>query len=360
MTDPLKRLQEFGQSFWYDNIHRGLITAGGLQRLIDEDGLRGVTSNPTIFEKAIAGSADYQDAIQVLVREGLDAKALFEALSIEDIQSAADLLRPVYDGTQGADGLVSLELPPALAHDTEGSVAEAHRLFRKVDRPNVMIKVPGTREGIPAVERLISDGININITLLFSLARYEEVMEVYIRGLERRVQEDRPVDGVASVASFFVSRVDTAVDRALDALLKTTRNAGERARLEGLKGKAAIANAKLAYQRFKATFNDKRFKALEAAGARVQRPLWASTSTKNPAYRDVLYVEELIGPNTINTMPTQTIEAFRDHGRLRPSLEEDVEGARRTLKELAEVGVDMHAVTEKLQVDGVKAFGESY
>lgn len=358
--NPLVQLQRYGQSFWYDNIHRRLFTSGELQRLIDEDGLRGMTANPTIFEKAISEGTEYDEAIRALAAEGHSPLHIYEALATEDVRQAADFFRPIYEETGGGDGFVSLEVSPALAYDTQATIAEAHRLWDKVNRPNLMIKVPATPPGIPAIEQLLYDGLNINITLMFSLAHYDQVANAYLNALERRQQENKPLDHIASVASFFVSRIDTKVDRLLQAKIEKATSPGEREALRRLLGKAAIASAKLAYQRFKQVFNGPRFARLKAHGARLQRPLWASTSTKNPAYRDTYYVEELIGPNTVNTMPPVTIEAFRDHGVVRPTLEEKLDEAHAVMDWLVEVGIDLGQVTQELQVEGVKAFADSF
>jgi len=357
--NPLRQLQQYGQSFWYDDIQRGLITSGKLRQTIDEDGLRGMTANPTIFNKAISDSHDYDDAIMTLIKDDKRPVEIYEALATEDVRLAADVFRPIYEQTGGSDGFVSLEVAPELAYDTEGSIAEAHRLWQEVDRPNLMIKIPATREGIPAIEQLLYDGLNINITLMFSLDHYEQVSNAYLNALERRVKENKPVNRIASVASFFVSRVDTKVDKQLQTKLQQTSAPGEQAALRRLLGKAAIANAKLAYQRFKQVFTSPRFAALKARGARVQRPLWASTSTKNPAYRDVYYVEALIGPDTIDTIPPATADAFRDHGVVRPTLEAGLDEARVVMDWLAEVGIDIDQVTQELQTEGVKAFADS-
>ena len=349
--NPLKELEKRGQSIWLDYIRRSLMTSGELGRLIREDGLRGVTSNPTIFEKAISGSKDYDDALRVRLGEDphADAAVLFEMLAIEDIQKAADAFRPVYESTQGADGFVSLEVSPRLAHDTEGTLAEARRLWKALDRPNVMIKVPATPEGISAIAALIGEGINVNVTLMFSLAHYEAVAQAYLRGLEQASEPQR----VASVASFFVSRVDTAVDRKLEEI-------GTREAL-ALRGQAAVANAKMVYRRFREIFNGDSFAALRERGARVQRPLWASTGTKNPAYSDALYVEELIGTDTVNTVPPATLDAFGDHGRVRGStVEEGQAEAEETLSRLAALGIDLDGITENLQADGVSSFAASF
>ncbi len=348
--NPLVELQKFGQSFWYDNINRDLIVSGRLKRMIDEDGLRGMTSNPTIFEKAIGGSTDYDADLRDLVARGLSVPEIYEELAVSDIGAAADLFRPLYDRTKGDDGYVCWEVSPKLAHDTDKTIAEAERLWKKAGRPNVMIKVPATPAGIPAIERLIGAGLNINVTLMFSVATYEQVAEAYIRGLEKLAREGRDVTRTASVASLFVSRVDTAVDKLLE-------KAGAP---EELRGKAAIANSRLLYQRFREIFHGPRFAALRAKGARAQRLLWASTSTKNPKYSDVLYAEALIGPETVDTMPDATIAAFRDHGRVRGTLEGGLEEARRTLDRLAQAGVDMPAVMQQLQDEGVKLFADSF
>jgi transaldolase/glucose-6-phosphate isomerase len=348
--NPLKELQQYGQSFWLDYIRRSLITGGELERLVKEDGLRGVTSNPTIFQKAIAGSSDYDDTLKNIIEADPHVKAqtLYEKLAIEDIQLAADVLRAVYEETDGADGFVCLELSPDLAHDTKGSIEEARRIWREVGRSNLMVKVPATSEGIPVIESLIAEGINVNITLMFSLAHYEAVAQAYWRGLERCSDPHR----VASVASFFVSRVDKAVDKALEGV-------GTPEALD-LRGKIAIANAKVVYKRFKELFCGERWEKMEKKGARVQRPLWASTSTKNPAYADVLYAEELIGAGTINTMPPATLNAFRDHGQLRSAIGEGVEEAEASLRRLASLGVDLEAITKELQEEGVDSFAESF
>jgi transaldolase / glucose-6-phosphate isomerase len=358
--NALKALQTYGQSVWLDYIGRHLITSGELQRLIDDDGLRGMTSNPAIFEKAISGSADYAASLTALAGLNLDAVGLYERLAIHDIQDAADILRPVYEETRRGDGYVSLEVSPNLAHDTQGTIQEARRLWQTVGRPNIMIKVPATPAGLPAIEQLISEAINVNVTLLFSQAVYEHVAQAYIAGLQRLAAQGGDVGQVASVASFFISRIDTAIDAQAQARLKTATTAQERTLLRSLMGKVAIANGKLTYQRYKAIFRGTSWEALAAEGARKQRVLWASTSTKNPQYRDVMYVEELIGPDTVNTMPPATLEAFRDHGRLHASLEADVEVAHDTMEVLEQVGISMTEVTEKLLEDGVRLFAEPF
>ena len=356
--NPLYELTEQGTSVWLDNMRRSLVTSGQLQRMIDEDALQGMTSNPTIFEKAIGGSSDYDDTIRKLIAEGKSGEELMLDLVVEDIQLAADVMKPVYDRTQRKDGYISIEVLPRVANDTDATVAMAHDLFKRVGRPNIFVKIPATPEGLPAIERCIGDGLNINITLLFSVKVYEKVARAYIRGLQRRLHEGKPVD-MASVASFFVSRVDSKVDAALEERIRAASTDQEKQRLQRLLGKAAIANAKLAYQVFKKVFGEPEFEELRREGARVQRCLWASTSTKNPHYSDVLYVEELIGPETVNTMPDQTLKAFREHGEVRPSLEENVDAARQLMRELDALGIDMEKVTYELEVEGVKAFGES-
>jgi transaldolase/glucose-6-phosphate isomerase len=357
---PAFAIQRLGQSIWMDNIRRDWLVSGEFKRLIDEEGVTGVTSNPTIFEKAITGSDAYDAGLRALVGEGASPSEIFEALAVEDVRNAADLLRPVYNRTHGADGFVSIEVTPTLAHDTNASIEEARRLWSALDRPNVMVKIPGTRAGLPAIEQLLAEGININITLLFAIARYEEVMERYLSALERRLAAGERIDRIASVASFFVSRVDTAVDAIIDAWVKETSDAAERERLLALRGTAAIANAKIAYQRFKSTFAGARWQRLEAAGARLQRPLWASTSTKDPAYPDVYYVENLIGPHTVDTVPPQTLEALNDHGRVALTLEQNLDAAYAALRGLAEVGIDLDAVTERLEWEGVESFSKSF
>ncbi len=349
--NSLLELQNQGQSIWLDYIRRDLIQGGELKRLIEQDGLGGVTSNPSIFEKAIDGSTDYDEALRFAIAENphADARALFDALAIEDVRAAAGVLRPVYDRTSGADGFVSLEPPPQTTRDTAGTIAEARRLWRAVGRPNLMIKVVASPEGIPAVEALIAEGINVNITLMFSLRHYEAVANAYLRGLNRC---SKPGE-VASVASFFVSRVDTEVDRELEA------NGSPQAL--ALRGKIAVANTRLVYRRFREIFDGPAFATLRSRGARVQKPLWASTSTKNPNYSDVLYVEELIGPDTVNTLPPATLEAFRDHGRVRgATVLEGIEQAEAAVGRLSSLGIDFSAITQRLQIDGIAAFASAY
>ncbi len=354
MGNTIQELQALGQSVWYDNISRGTIESGELGRLIDL-GVSGLTSNPTIFEKAISGSTDYDTAMLELARADKSVDEIYETLAVEDIRSAADLLRPTYDRTNGADGYASLEVNPHLAHETETTVSEAKRLFAALDRPNVMMKVPATPEGIPAVHRLIGEGVNVNITLTFSLDAYRDVRQAYMAGLEDLDWSGGDVSRIASVASFFVSRVDTAVDALLDERLSQ----GDED-VQDLFGKAAIANAKLAYRDFKDDFEGERFAVLRSKGARVQRPLWASTSTKNPDYSDVLYPEELAGPDTVDTMPDATISAFLDHGKAEVALDKAVDTAEAALESLEEAGVSMEQVTAKLLADGVKSFSDSF
>jgi transaldolase/glucose-6-phosphate isomerase len=360
-TNPLKGLLKFGQSVWLDYIRRDLITSGELKRLIEEDGLRGMTSNPAIFEKAIAGSTDYAEILASLKsRSDLDAKARYEIIAIRDIQDAADILRPVYQESNQRDGYISLEVSPYLARDTQGTLEEARRLWKAVDRPNIMIKVPGTAEGIPAFEQLISEGINVNVTLLFSQEVYQQVAEAYIRGLDKFAATSADVKRIASVASFFISRIDNAVDAELSARLKSAKNSQEEQNLKGLLGKVAIANGKLAYQRYLNIFSGPLWDKLRNKGAQTQRVLWASTSTKNPAYPDILYVQELIGPDTVNTIPPATFDAFRDHGQPRETLTDGIDQAKQVMQDLAAVGISIDEVTDKLTDDGVRLFEEAF
>lgn len=348
MTKLHDLYEQQGQSVWIDYIRRQFILDGGLQAAVD-DGVRGVTSNPAIFEKAIAHSDDYDEQIQALVVAGKSTEEIYEALAIQDIQQAADILRPVYDESDGVDGYVSLEVSPTLANDTDGTVAEAHDLFAKVNRPNVMIKVPATDAGIPAIKMLIGDGVNVNVTLMFSLQDYDNVAGAYLDGLDILAESGGDLSNVASVASFFVSRVESDMDAAIEARGNTD-----------LAGKIAIANTRLAYKRFQECFSGERWDALVAKGARVQRPLWASTSTKNAAYSDVKYVEELIGPDTVNTMPPETKEAFKDHGTIARTIDVDVEQAQADIDKLAEIGVDYDAITQNLQDVGVEKFKKPF
>ena len=358
--NPLRSLNEHGQVVWLDFLSRRFIADGSLQRLIDEDGLAGATSNPSIFEKAIVGSRDYDAELIAAGRVGnLDERALFERIAVEDIRNAADVLRPVYNATRHRDGYISIEVSPYLAMRADATVEEARRLWRSVDRDNLMIKVPATRPGLSAIRQLTGEGINVNVTLLFSQKIYEGVVEAYLRGLEDLVARGGNPGRIASVASFFVSRIDTAVDKLLDARIDQTRDNAEHGALTSIRGKVAIANAKLAYQRYKRLFAGPRWEALRAKGARTQRLLWASTGTKNPEYSDVLYVEELIGPATINTMPLVTMDAFRDHGKIRASLEEDRPAARQVLKTLERLGISLDEVTDKVLDDGVQLFADA-
>jgi transaldolase/glucose-6-phosphate isomerase len=360
-TNRIRDLQTFGQSVWLDELRRSLFTSGEFQRLIDEDGLRGVTSNPSIFEKAIAGNAEYLDALRAIDRlDEMEPMALYEALAIDDIRRAADLLHPVYDATHRADGYVSLEVSPYLAHDTERTIAEARRLWRAVERDNLMIKVPASMEGLRAIRDLTSEGINVNITLLFGIERYEAVARAYMEGLSAFVQNGGDPARICSVASFFVSRIDTMVDEMISRRLATVTDVALRTSLTKLLGTVAIANAKLAYQRFLTLCRTPEWHALVARGAHPQRLLWASTSTKNPLYRDVRYVEELIGRDTVNTITPATLEAFRDHGRLRASLDEDIDDARATLEALERAGIPLTQVTDQLLEDGVTLFRKAF
>ncbi|MSQ24307.1 MAG: bifunctional transaldolase/phosoglucose isomerase [Chloroflexi bacterium] len=359
-TNSIRHLQDFGQSIWLDYLRRNFVAEGALGRMIDEDGLRGVTSNPAIFEKAIAGSTDYTSGLESLEQTGdHDAMSIYEHLAIEDIQAAADVLRPVYQATAGRDGYVSMEVSPYLARDTHGTIAEARRLWGEINRDNVMIKVPATPEGMPAITQLIGEGINVNITLLFDLDPYENVVEAYLAGLEQRQASGGDLSKIASVASFFVSRVDTSVDSAIAERLKTVDEA-EQSQLRSLLGKVAIANAKVAYERYQARFQGSRWDALAAKGARTQRLLWASTGTKNPNYRDVMYIEELIGADTVNTVPPATLDAFRDHGEASATLQEDLASAHATLEELQQSGIVLSDLTDKLLDEGVKLFAEAF
>jgi transaldolase len=352
--NPLQQLKTLGQSFWLDYIRRDLIAGGGLKRLIAEDGLRGMTSNPAIFEKAITESHDYDADIRTMALAGLDEKAIYEMLSRRDVQSAADLFRPLYDRTDGVDGYVSLEVDPHLAHDTRGTVREARRLWGALNRPNVMIKVPATREGLPAISELISEGINVNVTLLFGLPRYRQVVDAYLSGMEARLAQVDSVVHVASVASFFLSRIDTLVDPLLDQLIARGGEKGGLARQ--VHGQVAVASAKMAYQIFLEIFGGDRFAALAAQGALVQRLLWASTGTKSPEYSDVKYIEAIIGPDTVNTIPVETLNSFRDHGVPDARLEQDVEKAAGILARLPELDIRIDAVTQQLEDEGLEKF----
>jgi len=358
-ANPLRALGALEQSVWLDYIRRSLLEGGELRRLIEEDGVCGVTSNPSIFEKAIAGGLEYADILEG-AGASTDAVALYERLAVRDIRDAADLLRPVYDRSGKRDGYVSLEVSPLLAADREGTLTEARRLWAAVDRPNLMIKVPGTGEGIAAVRQLIGEGINVNVTLLFALEAYEQAAEAYIAGLEGLLARGGDPAAVASVASFFVSRIDASIDADLDARLSPSTPAPERRLLQSLRGKVAIANAKLAFQRYQELFRGPRWRALAARGAQTQRLLWASTGTKDQSYSDVLYVEELIGPDTVNTMPPATLAAFRDHGRPRASLGEDLDGARQVMRRLGEAGISLKETTDALLAQGIRLFADAF
>ena len=356
--NPLQKLEDFGQSPWLDFIRRHLITSGELQRLIDEDGLKGVTSNPAIFDKAIEGSDDYDEAIRALANQNKSVEEIYQNITVEDIQWAADVFYPLYEKVDGKDGYVSLEVNPHLARDTDGTLAEARRLWKTAGRPNIFIKVPATKEGLPAIQQLLSEGINVNVTLLFGLPRYEEVAEAYIAGLEERAKKGEPIARVASVASFFLSRIDVLVDPRLE---KMMAGGGDQATAaKNLHGQVAVASAKMAYHHYKRIFGQDRFKALADKGARPQRVLWASTSTKNPDYSDIKYVEPLIGPNTVNTMPMETLEAYRDHGNPAPRLEEGVDEAAAVLQRLPELGIDLKQVTQQLVEEGIEKFNKPF
>ncbi len=360
-NNPIKALPSLGQSIWYDNIQRSMLRSGKLNRLIEEDDLRGITTNPAIFQKAIAESNDYDDSLAHLCHEfsAQSSEENFISLAVEDIQETADILRPVYERTKGEDGMVSIEVSPLLAYDTDGSIAEGKELFARIGRPNVMIKIPATKAGIPAIEELIASGINVNATLLFSVERYVEVAEAYIRGIRRRYEKGADTCKIASVASFFVSRVDAAVDKAL-AERAVGANSQERSQLESLAGKVAIANAKIAYLRYQKLFSETDFGELHKSGALNQRLLWASTGSKNPAYSDIIYVQSLIGPDTVNTVPPATYEAFKNHGKAESTLLQEIEHAEDILNQAKEIGIDMDAITRRLEEEGVAAFAKAY
>ena len=359
IENPLKQLARFGQSIWLDYIRRSLMTSGDLRRMVEEDGLGGMTSNPSIFEKAMGG-AEYADYLAELRKDKtLDAKGIYEGLAIRDIQDAADVLRPVYDRTKRHDGYVSLEVAPYLAYKTQETIDEALRLWKAVDRPNLMIKIPGTPAGVPAIETVLREGVNVNVTLLFSQDMYEEVAWAFVRALEQRAAKGQELAGIAGVASFFVSRIDSAVDALIDERLPQA-TLEQKKLLESVRSKVAIANAKLAYERYQRIFSGPRWEVLAVKGAQTQRALWASTSTKNPKLRDVLYIEELIGKDTVNTIPPATYDAFRDHGVPRASLTEDVEGARTVMTNLAQAGISIETVTGDLVTAGVKQFEDAF
>ncbi len=359
-ANPLKGLLSYGQSPWLDFIRRNILLNGDLKKMIQEDGLRGMTSNPAIFEKAITAGNDYDDIIKAADAKSSTAMALYEKIAIRDVRDATDIFKSVHTETKGRDGYVSLEVSPFLAFDTQGTINEARRLWKAVNRPNVMIKIPATKEGIPAIRQTLEEGININITLLFAQSAYEQVAEAYLSALEARVAKGQDISHIASVASFFVSRIDSLVDSKIDAMLKTETDAKKKALLESLHGKVAIANARRTYAKYQELFGGARWKALAAKGGQTQRLLWASTSTKNPKYKDVLYVEELIGADTVDTIPPATFDAFRDHGKLRPSLTENVDGANKTMSDLEAAGISMKEVTDKLIADAVKLFQDPF
>ena len=357
MPSNPQKVYGLGQSIWYDNIERRLLENGELKAMIERGDIYGVTSNPSIFHNAIVNSSDYDQELERLAKEGADANGIFDKLAVQDIQAATDLFLPLYESTEGGDGYVSIEVHPDMAHDVDGTCAEAERLWGLVDRPNLMVKIPATQEGLPAIQRSIANGININITLIFSRQRYAEVIDAYLSGLEQRANEGKAIDNIASVASFFVSRIDGKVDGWLEELVRAEGpHAGSAARL---RGKIAVANAKLAYEHFKARFSDERFAALKEGGARTQRPLWASTSTKNPDYADVLYIDELIGADTVNTVPPKTLEAFKDHGQAELKIEEGVDKAKQEIEALKAVGLSLDQATSELEEEGVAAFSKA-
>jgi transaldolase len=359
--NPLIGLREIGQSVWLDNLSRKLIHSGELKRLIDEDGLSGITSNPTIFQKAISGSTDYDSSLRRMIDKGVkDEKELFLGLAMEDVSEAADLLWPTYQSTNGQDGFVSIEVSPDLAYDTDATISEARRLFSTIKKKNILVKVPGTKQGLPAIEQLTSEGVNVNVTLLFSTERYEEVAEAYLKGLERRAGNGQPIHEIASVASFFVSRVDTLTDKLLEARFSSATSKAEKDKIVNFFGKAAVANAKIAYKKYRSIFSDRRFLTLKAKGGHLQRILWGSTGTKNPKYSDIKYVEELIAPDSINTLPETTIRAFNDHGQAKITIRSDLEEAEKLFPELKSMGIDIREVTEQLENEGVQLFSDSF
>ncbi|MEP6801091.1 MAG: transaldolase [Acidobacteriota bacterium] len=359
-ANPLQRLNALGQSIWYDYIRRDLFTSGRLEKMIREDGLTGMTSNPTIFQKAIADSELYDEDLRRLAGEGKDTYRVFEGLEVQDVQRAADLFRPVFDRTGGDDGFVSIEVGPHLALDMQGTVDEARRLWTSCDRPNVMVKIPGTKECVPAIRQCLEEGININITLLFSVERYREVMEAYLAGMEARAAAGQPVDRVRSVASFFVSRVDTLADKKLDARAKVASTDRERSLAKDLRSRLGIANARIAFQAFEEIFGGSRFAMLAKKGVTRQKPLWASTSTKDPALPDLYYVEALIAPDTVDTMPPETLEAYRDHGDPKVRIHEDLQEAHAAFRGLTELGIDDKLIFRELEEEGVRKFSDSY
>lgn len=360
MTNPIQKLHKLGQSLWYDNIERKILTDGTLEKMIQSGEIRGVTSNPSIFNKAIGNSSDYDQSIETCAAEGLSREEIYEKLVVADIQDAADLFGPLYRESGGSDGFVSLEVSPFLAHDTEATAAEAQRLWEMVDRPNLMVKIPATREGLPAIRRSIAAGININVTLIFSIERYREVMDAFLRGLEDRVKQEKSLEEIDSVASFFISRIETKVDQRLTEAGE--KNPGSADEIQELKGKAAVASGKVAYQAYQEVLGDEnqRFQDLVGKGANRQRILWASTSTKNPDYSDVKYVEEMIGPDSVNTVPQETLDAFRDHGQAQVAIDQQVPAAFQALDDLEKFGIDLKRVTQELEDEGVKSFADAY
>ncbi|MCB0261711.1 MAG: transaldolase [Calditrichia bacterium] len=359
--EKIKKLIDYGQSYWLDNLSREMIRNGELRRRVEKEGLRGITSNPAIFNNAISNSNAYDEQIHELFAAGKSVEEIYEVLAVQDVQDACDLMRPVFDESDGLDGFVSLEVSPHLANDTEGTIAEGHRLYQAVNRPNLMIKVPGTEAGVPAIEQLLFDGVNVNVTLLFAIDSYNAVAKAYLRALKRRFDAGKPVNKIRSVASFFLSRIDVLVDKQLETIVNSAENAKKSHKAQQLMGKVAIASAKLAYQDFKKIFSGSDWLELVEKGAAVQRPLWASTSTKNPEYRDVMYVEPLIGPDTVNTLPEQTIEAFADHGELvANTIEDGITEARQALEDLAEVGIDLEKVTDQLVEEGIQKFVDPF
>jgi transaldolase len=359
--NPLIGLKEIGQSVWLDNLSRKLIHSGELKRLIDEDGVSGITSNPTIFQKAISGSTDYDSSVRRMIDKGVkDEKELFLGLAMEDVSEAADLLWPTYQSANGQDGFVSIEVSPDLAYDTPATISEARRLFSTLGKKNILVKVPGTKQGVPAIEQLTSEGVNVNVTLLFSTERYEEIAEAYLKGLERRARQGQPINEIASVASFFVSRVDTLTDKLLETRLSSATSKAEKDKITNLFGKAAVANAKVAYEKYRSIFSGPRFLTLKGKGGHIQRILWGSTGTKNPKYSDIKYVEELIAPGSINTLPEATIKAFKDHGQAKITISNDLEKAKKLFPELKSIGIDIREVTEQLEKEGVQLFSDSF
>ena len=356
----LAELHRLGQSPWFDYINRALIQRGGLRKMVERDGLGGVTTNPAIFEKSIGGGKEYDEAIESLGRQGLGAEEILDRLVVDDVRAACDVLAPVYLASGGEDGFVSIEVSPHLARDGEASAAEAHRLFTAVDRPNVMVKIPGTREGVPAILQCLKDGLNVNITLLFSLTQYEAVADAYLEALEYRLAKNLTIRATSSVASFFVSRVDTLVDRLLDEKAEAAADAAERRRLDALKGRAAVAHAKVCYERFRSYLNSREWQLIAASGAKVQRVLWASTGVKDPAYRDTMYVDELIGDQTVTTLPEATWKAFKEHGTVAPTVDRHLDEAHRLLREIGQAGIDLERVGAQLQNEGIDAFAQAF